>query len=118
MKMQEFADVFHGPVRDYFGIAMSLIILVLPIYYLWNFFASFRRTSANSHWPPVACLGLWLLQWPFVILGAAGCMGGGCGGLVINVAEIICMMAYNLAPPYWLWRRTRAHLRRHSSNSK
>jgi hypothetical protein len=59
--------------------ATGVIILALPIYYVWKLVASIRQKSI-PHWPPVVCLSLWLLQWPFFILSAVGCMGCGCGG--------------------------------------
>jgi hypothetical protein len=56
----------------------------------------------------VVCLSLWLLQWPFAIVSAVGCLGGGCGDgdLVRNWLELIGILAYNLSPAYWLWRRS------------
>jgi hypothetical protein len=69
------------------------------------FVASFRR-KAIAHWPPAVCLSLWLLQWPFAIVSAAGCMGGGCGDPVRSWLEFIGTLAYNLGPAYWLWRRS------------
>ena len=87
--------------------ATSVMIFALVIYYVWKLVASFRR-KAIPHWPPVVCLSLWLLQWPFYIVAAAGCMGGGCadGDPVRNRLELIGVLAYNSAPAYWLWRRS------------
>jgi hypothetical protein len=99
----------HSPLLSSLAIAMTLVFVAIPIYYLWKLVASFRK-SLDSHWPPVACLGLWLLQWPFAFLHAAGCMGGGCGGAAVTMVEAIFLMAYNLAPAYWLWRRGRKRL--------
>lgn len=86
------------------AVATSVMIFALPIYYVWKLVASFRR-KAIPHWPPAVCLSLWLLQLPFFIVSAAGCMGGGCGDPVRNWLELIGILAYNSVPAYWLWRR-------------
>jgi len=83
----------------------GVVIFALPIYYLWKLVASFRRVGV-PHWPPAVCLGLWLLQWPFAIVSAAGCMGGGCGDPSRNSLELLGTLAYNLGAAYWLWRRS------------
>jgi hypothetical protein len=87
-------------------VTMGVMLFGLPIYYVWKLVASFRR-KAIPHWPPVVCLSLWLLQWPFAVVSAAGCLGGGCADddPVRNWLELIGVLAYNLAPAYWLWRR-------------
>jgi hypothetical protein len=91
------------------AVATGVVILAPPVYYIWRLLASFRRESA-PHWPPTVCLTLWLLQWPFFILSAAGCLGGGCddGHRVRDWLLVIGTLAYNLAPAYWLWRRSEA----------
>jgi hypothetical protein len=58
------------------GLATSVLVLALPIYYVWKLVAPFRRVGV-PHWPPVLALSLWLLQWPFAIMSAVRCMGGG-----------------------------------------
>jgi hypothetical protein len=83
----------------------GVVIFALPIYYAWKLVASFRRVGV-PHWPPAVCLSLWLLQWPFAIVSAAGCMGGGCGDPVRSWLEFIGILVYNLGPAYWLWRRS------------
>ena len=83
----------------------GVVIFALPIYYGWKLVASFRR-KAIPHWSPAVCLGLWLLQWPFAIVSAAGCMGGGCSDPVRSWLEFIGILAYNPIPAYWLWRRS------------
>ena len=41
------------------------------------------------------------------IVSAVGCLGGGCvGDPVRNWLELIGVLAYNLGPAYWLWRRS------------
>jgi hypothetical protein len=88
--------------------ATGVMIFAPPIYYAWKLVASFRQKSI-PHWPPVVCLSLWLLQWPFLILSAVGCLGGcGDGDPVRNWVELISTLAYNLVPAYWLWRRSAA----------
>ena len=87
--------------------ATGVTIISFPLYYLWKLLVSFRHRSV-SHWPAAVCLGLWLLQWPFFILSAMGCMGGGCGDPVRNWLELISTLAYNSVPAYWLWRRSAA----------
>jgi len=87
--------------------ATSVMIFALPIYYLWKLVASIRQKSI-PHWPPIVCLSLWLLQWPFFILSAVGCMGGGCSDPVRNWLGLISTLAYNSIPAYWLWRRSAA----------
>ena len=84
--------------------ATGVMIFALPIYYAWKLVASIRQKSI-PRWPPVVCLSLWLLQWPFFILSAVGCMGGGCGDPERNWLELIGTLAYNSVPAYWLWRR-------------
>ena len=84
----------------------GVVIFALPVYYAWKLVASFRRKGV-PHWPPAVCLGLWSLQWPFAIVSAVGCLGGGCvGDPVRNWLELIGVLAYNLGPAYWLWRRS------------
>ena len=83
---------------------MSVLVLALPTYYVWKLVASFRRLGV-PHWPPAVCLSLRVLQWPFFIVSAAGCMGGGCGDPARSWLELIGILAYNLGPAYWLWRR-------------
>jgi hypothetical protein len=86
--------------------ALGVLIFALPIYYVWKLVASFRR-EAIPRWPPIVCLSLWLLQWPFAIMSAVGCLGGGCAGdPVRNWLEFIGILAYNSVPAYWLWRRS------------
>ena len=87
------------------AIATSVMIFALPIYYVWKLVASFRR-KAIPYWPPAVCLSLWLLQWPFLIVSAAGCMGGGCGDPMRSWLEFIGILAYNFGAAYWLWRRS------------
>jgi hypothetical protein len=82
----------------------GVVIFALPIYYGWKLVASFRRVGV-PHWPPVLALSLWLLQWPFAIVSAVGCMGGGCGDPVRSWLEFFGILAYNLGPALWLWRR-------------
>jgi hypothetical protein len=82
---------------------MSVLVLALPIYYVWKWVASFRP-KAISHWPPAVCLGLWLLQWTFFLVSAAGCMGGGCADPKRNWLECIGILTYNWGAAYWLWR--------------
>jgi hypothetical protein len=89
------------------AVATSVMIFAFPIYYLWKLVASFRHKLV-PHWPPVVCLSLWLLQWPFLILSAVGCMGGGCGDAARNWLELVGSLAYNSIPAYWLWRRSAA----------
>ena len=89
------------------AVATGVMIFALPIYYVWKLAASIRQKSI-PRWPPVVCLGLWLSQWPFFILSAVGCMGGGCGDPVRNWLELISTLAYNSVPAYWLWRRSAA----------
>ena len=89
------------------AVATGVMIFALPIYYVWKLVASIRQKSI-PRWPPVVCLSLWLLQWPFFILSAVGCMGGGCGDPVRNWLEFISTLAYNSVPAYWLWRRSAA----------
>ena len=89
------------------AVATSVIIFAFPIYYVWKLVASIRQKSIR-YWPPVVCLSLWLLQWPFFILSAVGCMGGGCGDPERNWLELIGTLAYNSVPAYWLWRRSAA----------
>jgi hypothetical protein len=88
---------------------LGVVIFALPIYYVWKLVASFRR-QAIPHWPPAVCLSLWLLQWPFAIVSAMGCMGGGCGDPTRNWLEFIAVLAYNSIPAYWLWRRSAAQV--------
>jgi hypothetical protein len=92
------------------AVATSVMIFVLPIYYLWMLVASFRH-ELIPRWPPAVCLSLWLLQWPFLILSAVGCMAGGCGDAVRNWLELVGSLAYNSIPAYWLWRRSAAKSR-------
>jgi hypothetical protein len=47
-----------------------------------------------------------VLQWPFFLVSAAGCMGGGCGDPVRGGLEFMGILAYNLGAAYWLWRRS------------
>ena len=47
--------------------ALGVLIFALPIYYVWKLVASFRR-EAIPRWPPIVCLSLWLLQWPFAVI--------------------------------------------------
>ena len=89
------------------AVATGVMIFALPIYYVWKLVASIRQKSIR-YWPPVVCLSLWLLQWPFFILSAVGCMGGGCADPVRNWLELISALAYNSVPAYWLWRRSAA----------
>jgi hypothetical protein len=91
------------------AVATGVIIFALPIYYVWKLVASIRQKSI-PHWPPVVCFSLWLLQWPFFLLSAVGCLGGGCGDPdpVRNWLELISTLAYNSVPAYWLWRRPAA----------
>jgi hypothetical protein len=93
---------------DAFAILLSLVLLALPIYYLWMFIASFRRNTPHPHSPPIICLVLWLCQWPFAFMSAAGCMGGGCGGLGRTLIDISVVSLYNFFTAGWLWHRTRA----------
>ena len=86
------------------AVATGVMIFALPIYYAWKLVASIRQKSI-PRWPPVVCLSLWLLQWPFFILSAVGCMGGGCGDPERNWLELIGTLTYNSVPAYWLWRR-------------
>ena len=88
-------------------IATSVVLFAVPIFYVWKQVASFRRDGV-PHWPPAVCLGLWVLQWPFFIVAAAGCMGGGCGDLKRNGLELLATLTYNLGAAYWLWRRSAA----------
>jgi hypothetical protein len=55
------------------AVATSVMLFTLPIYYVWKLVASFRRQGI-AHWPPAVCLGLWLLQRPFFLVSAAGCL--------------------------------------------
>ena len=86
----------------------GVVIFAIPIYCVWKLVASFRRAGV-PHWPPAVCLSLWLLQWPFFILLAVGCLGGGCDD---NPARdwigLVSTLAYNSVPAYWLWRRSTA----------
>jgi hypothetical protein len=91
------------------ALVTSVMIFALPIYYVWKLVASFRRKTL-PHWPPIVCLSLWLLQWPFFIVSAAGCMGGGCGNPTRSWLEFFGILAYNLGAAYWLWRRSVAHV--------
>jgi hypothetical protein len=101
------------PLEEAFNQAMlggaaavtGVVIFALPIYYVWKLVASFRRVGV-PHWPPAVCSGLWLLQWPFAIVSAAGCMDGSCGDPVRSWLEFIGILAYNSVPAYWLWRRS------------
>jgi hypothetical protein len=106
----EFTDVFQGPLLIALGVVLSVVLLTPPVYYLWSLFASFRRDVTRARRPPIVCFGLWLLQWPFALLGMVGCLGGGCGGLGFNVVVLLCVTAYNLIPALWLLRHSR---RRH-----
>jgi hypothetical protein len=88
------------------AVVTGVVIFALPVYYVWKLVASFRRKGV-PHWPPAVCLGLWLLQWPFAIVSAVGCLGGVCvGDPVRNWLELIGVLAYNLGPAHWLWRRS------------
>ena len=89
------------------AVVTGIMIFALPIYYFWKLLASFRHQSI-PHWPAAVCLSLWLLQWPFFILSAMSCMGGGCGDPMRNWLELIGALAYNSIPAYWLWRRSAA----------
>jgi hypothetical protein len=82
----------------------SVLLFALPIYYVWNLVASFRREGV-PHWPPTVCLSLWCLQWPFFIVAAIGCMGGGCDDPVRSWIEVLGTLGYNVGAAYWLWRR-------------
>jgi hypothetical protein len=84
---------------------LGVVIFALPIYYVWKLVLSFRR-QLTPHWPPILALSLWLLQWPFAIMSAVGCLGGGCGDPTRNWIEFIGILAYNCGPAYWLWRRS------------
>jgi hypothetical protein len=91
------------------AVATSVLVLALPIYYGWKLVASFRRKTA--HWLPILALSLWLSQWPFAILSAAGCLGGGCAGdPTRNWLGLLGVLAYNLSAAVWLWRRSAAQV--------
>jgi hypothetical protein len=104
----QFEAVLNKSLLPGVAVATSGMIFVPPIYYLWKLVASFRQKSI-PHWPPAVCLSLWLLQWPFFILLAVGCLGGGCDD---NPARdwlgLVSTLAYNSVPAYWLWRRSTA----------
>jgi hypothetical protein len=104
MGARQLSEALNDTLLGGAAVATCLIIFALPVYYVWKLVASFRR-NAIPHWPPAVCLGLWLLQWPFFLVSAAGCMGGGCGDPVRSWLEFIGTFAYNLGPAYWLWRR-------------
>jgi hypothetical protein len=87
------------------AIATNVVIFALPIYYVWKLVVSFRRVGV-PRWPPAVCLGLWLLQWPFFLIAAAGCMGGGCDDPVRSWIEVLGTLAYNSGTAFWLWRRS------------
>jgi hypothetical protein len=88
----------------------GVLIFALPIYYVWKLAVSFRHLGV-PHWPPVLALSLWLLQWPFAIVSAMGCLGGGCAGdPKRDWLELLGILAYNLGPAYWLWRRSRTQV--------
>jgi hypothetical protein len=79
----------------------GVLIFALPIYYVWTLVAFFRRQGV-LHWPPAVCLGLWLLQWPFAIVSAVGCLGGGCAGDPKHKWLLLLgILAYNFGPAYW-----------------
>ena len=82
----------------------GVLIFALQIYYVWKMVVSFRRKGVRR-WPPILAFSFWLLQWPFAILSAAGCLGGGCGDPKRNWLELLGVLAYNLTAGYWLWRR-------------
>ncbi len=76
------------------GVALDVIIFALPIYYVWKLVTSFRREGI-PHWPPILALSLWLLQWPFAIVSAVDCLGGGCAGdPVRNGLELLGILPY------------------------
>ena len=105
----QFEAALNNSLLPWLAVATGCIILLPPIYYLWKLVASFRRKS-TPHWPPVVCLSLWLLQWPFFLLAAVGCLGGGCadGHTGRDWLELVSTLVYNLVPVYWLWRRSPA----------
>ena len=85
-------------------VATSALILALPIYYVRRLVVSLRHRSI-PRWPPLICLALWLAQWPFLLLSAVGCLGGGCDDPLRSWLELIVTLGYNVAPGCWLWCR-------------
>ncbi len=86
------------------AVATNVTIFAVLVYYAWRLLASFRHKSV-SRWPPALCLGLWLMQWPFFVLSAVGCLGGGCDSPIRNWVGLVVTLGYNLVPAYWLWCR-------------
>jgi hypothetical protein len=82
------------------GVALDVLIFALPIYYVWKLVTSFRREGI-PRWPPILALTLWLLQWPFAIVSAVGCLGGGCAGdPVRNGLELLGILPYRPTKNY------------------
>ena len=101
----QFETVLNNSLLPWLAVATGCIVFVPPIYYLWKLVGSFRQKSI-PHWPPVVCLSLWLLQWPFFLLAAVGCLGGGCADTNTgrDWLELASILVYNLIPAFWLWR--------------
>jgi hypothetical protein len=92
---------------DLLGYIGGLVIIGPPFYYGWKIFAAFRQRPRTSALPATVCLLLWVLQFPPMIFAAVGCLGGGCEGtLLSNTITFALVVAYDLGPVFWLWRRS------------
>ena len=87
------------------AVLSSLLFFGVPIYYVALVMRGWGGKSRVPVWAASTCLGLWVLQLPFMAALGLGCAGGGCAGTRATMAGLVFLVLFDVAPLVWLTRR-------------